>query len=148
TPPELIDRVRGLAARGDSDQQIATALNEEGVRSGRGRPLTKSAVAWIRWKHGVRSTVCPVVPVAQPLPERRDDGSYSRRGVGRALVVTENILRYWHSRGLLVGERGRYRSWWFSLDEQTRGRLQEAKACGYGPKTIPNPENGRKVHYA
>jgi DNA invertase Pin-like site-specific DNA recombinase len=148
TPPELIERVRGLAARGDNDQQIAAVLNEHGGRSGRGRPLTKSAVAWIRWTNGIRSTVRPVVPIAQRLPEQREDGHYSVRGVARELGVTEHIVRYWQSRGLLVGERGRYGSWWFSLDEETRNRLTEAKARGRGSKGIPNPGNGRKVHYA
>lgn len=148
TPPVLIERVRELAARGENDQQIAAVLNGHGGRSGRGRPLTKSAVAWIRWTNGIRSTVRPVVPIAQPLPEQREDGRYSVRGVARELGVTEHIVRYWQSRGLLVGERGRYGSWWFSLDEKTRNRLTEAKARGRGSKGIPNPGNGRKVHYA
>ena len=89
-----------------------------------------------------------MVPVAQPLPERREDGRYSVRGLARELGVTEHIVRYWQSCGLLVGERGRYRSWWFALDEETRRRLTEAKLHGYGPRGNPNPLSCRKVHYA
>jgi hypothetical protein len=148
TPPALIERVRDLAAQGKGDAEIAAELNSQGVRSGRGRSLTIAAIAWIRWRNNIACMKEPKVTLAQPMPERREDGLYSVRGVARELGVTVHIVRYWQSRGLLVGQRGRYNSWWFSLDEQTRKQLQEAKACGYGPKTIPNPENGRKVHYA
>jgi DNA invertase Pin-like site-specific DNA recombinase len=148
TPPALIERIRDLAARGQGDAEIAAELNAQGVRSGRGRSLTVAAVAWIRWRNSIACMKEPKIALAQPMPDRREDGLYSVRGVARELGVTVHIVRYWQSRGLLVGRRGRYSSWWFSLDEETRKRLHDAKACGYGPKTIPNPENGRKVHYA
>jgi DNA invertase Pin-like site-specific DNA recombinase len=148
TPRNVIEQVRDLTARGYDDGDIVAELNERGMRTGRDRPFTKSAVEWIRSKHRIPSTVRPVVPVAQPLPDRREDGRYSVRGVARELGVTEHIVRYWQECGLLTGERGRYRSWWFLLDEDTRKRLVDAKERGYGSRTIPNPAPGRKVHYA
>jgi DNA invertase Pin-like site-specific DNA recombinase len=148
TSPQVIDGVRELAAQGNSDPQIAATLNERGLRSGRGRPLTRSSVEWIRWKHGIALSLQPVVAPAQPLPTQREDGRYSVHGVARELGVTEHIVRYWQSCGLLIGERGRYRSWWFVLDDATRQRLNETKARGYGARAIPKPVSGRKVHCA
>lgn len=148
TPPEVITRVRELAGQGLGDPEIAAALDERGLRSGRGRSFTTASVRWIRGKHGIASMVSPVVPVAEPLPARREDGRYSVRGVAEEMGVTSHIVRYWQSCGLLIGERGRYRSWWFVLDEETRRRLDDAKVRGYGPREIPKAARGRKVHYA
>jgi hypothetical protein len=150
TPSTLIERVREMAANGQGDAEIAATLNAQGVRSGRGRSFTVAAVAWIRWRNSIECMKEPKVALAQPMPDRRDDGLYSVRGVARELGVTEHMVRYWQERGLLVGKRGRYRSWWFDLDGDTRERLNAAKYRGYkhGAKKIPNPMNGRKVHYA
>jgi DNA invertase Pin-like site-specific DNA recombinase len=152
TPPQLVEAVRDLATQLRSDSQIAIELNGKGMRSGRCRALTPSSVAWIRWKYGIASPAHPVVPPAQPLPERREDGRYSVRGVAQEMGVTEHIVRYWQSCGLLEGERGRYRSWWFVLDDKSRERLNQAKARGYGARTgartNSKPPSGRKVHCA
>jgi hypothetical protein len=150
TPPTLIERVRKLAASGAGDAEIMAELNAQGLRSGRGRPLTVAAVCSIRWKNDISCMKQPKLPIAQPMPDRREDGLYSVRGVARELGVTDHMVRYWQELGLLVGERGRYRSWWFSLDGETRKRLNTAKSRGYKhrAKEIPNPARGRKVHYA
>jgi DNA invertase Pin-like site-specific DNA recombinase len=148
TSPELIEAVKVLATQARSDSQIATELNANGMRSGRGRPLTSSSIAWIRWRYDIASRSQPVVLSGQPLPECREDGRYSVRGVAQEMGVTEHIVRYWQGCGLLEGERGRYRSWWFVLTDETRKRLNEAKVRGYGARTNSKPRSGRKVHCA
>jgi hypothetical protein len=51
-PEALVSKVRQLAQR-QTDSQIALVLNQEGLRSAKGRAFTASMVAWIRGKHRI-----------------------------------------------------------------------------------------------
>jgi hypothetical protein len=148
TPPEVLDRIRTLAAQGHSDREIMEALNREGHRSGRRRPFTLAAIGSLRFKYRIPSAAKPVL--VGPLPDQREDGLYSLRGVARDMGVPEHIVRDWQSRGLIKAERGRYRSWWFVLDQATRKRLRAAKTKGKrrAAGAHSQPRTGKKVQYA
>jgi hypothetical protein len=52
TPHAVVEAIARLTT-GRTDAAIATALNELGLRSGRDKPFTADAVAWIRFKYGI-----------------------------------------------------------------------------------------------
>jgi DNA invertase Pin-like site-specific DNA recombinase len=58
TPPAAVERMRGLAAAGRHDEEIAAILNAEGLRTGRGLPWNPWAVRWTRKKE----RICRVAP--------------------------------------------------------------------------------------
>lgn len=130
TPPAAVETIRALTEAGKSDVDIVTALNSRGLSTGRRQPWSASAIRWTRWRHGIRREV----QANERLPERRQDGLYSVRGVAAHLDVTEHIVRYWVEKGWLkIAEGGDRQPLWFRLDRATLERLRAAKARGYGP---------------
>jgi Recombinase zinc beta ribbon domain len=92
TPPAVVDASTALAA-GRSDEAIAAALNTHGLRSGRGTPFTADAVAWIRFKSGIRTPGS--APRLATRPDARPDGRFATRALAIRLGVTIATLHYW-----------------------------------------------------
>lgn len=51
-PNKIIQKVRKLAKH-LTDYQIATAFNQEGIKSAKGNPFNPSMIQWIRYKHHI-----------------------------------------------------------------------------------------------
>jgi hypothetical protein len=98
TPPAVIDAITALAA-GHSDEAIAAALNTHGLRSGRGNPFTADAVAWIRFKYGIRKPGSD--PRIAARPDARPDGRFSTRALAIRLGVTISTIHYWRKHGII-----------------------------------------------
>ena len=98
TPAEVVQTVRELTV-GRTDDQIATELNQRGLKSGLGRAFTGSAVAWIRWKFQIGK------PGSDPGFARnvgiRPDGSYSTSALAQKLGVGIHTIHYWREKGML-----------------------------------------------
>ncbi len=127
TPSEAIERIRELVNLGLFDQAIAQKLTAEQVRSGSGRPWTRSAVKHARRMRGIVRTVN--VPHGRgPLPERHPDGRYSMRAVMKRFGVSHRHVTRWIERGMAEGVREDYGChgsvWWVTLDEATVTRLE------------------------
>jgi hypothetical protein len=82
-PPAVVERLRALAAAGQHDEAIATILNAEGLRTGRGLLWNPWAVRWTRKKERI-SRVAPDRPRRELLPDRYPDGRYSVAGAANA----------------------------------------------------------------
>ncbi len=52
TRAEVVDRIRELMAQ-KTDAEIADVLNEEGRRSGYGKPFVAGMISHLRWRHGL-----------------------------------------------------------------------------------------------
>ena len=74
TSPATIERIRELAPT-DTDRQIATLLNQEGITTGVGQPFIGVKVRWVRHRYDI-PPACPDAPSACPNGQR-GDGRYS-----------------------------------------------------------------------
>lgn len=98
TDPTVVARVRELAPT-HTDRQIATLLNQEGLTTGVGQPLTGSKVRWIRLKYAI-ATGCPEAPWVCPTGQRAD-GRYSTQAVAELLNVCDSTILRWCESGRL-----------------------------------------------
>jgi hypothetical protein len=113
TPPELVAAVRGLATE-HTDDEIADQLTERGVLSGKGRPLTKASIRWIRHRYAIAG------------PPRYRDGAVSVKAVAERFGVTTGAVYYWIEHGVLPATK-RAPGWplEINLDAATEMRLRE-----------------------
>jgi DNA invertase Pin-like site-specific DNA recombinase len=102
TAPDAVARIREWAPV-QTDQQIATRLNAEGVPAGLGGPFTPSKVGWIRWAYGI-ATGCPERPKACPSGQR-GDGRYSAQKAAELLNVHVSTISEWCKQGRLESRR-------------------------------------------
>lgn len=124
--PDVVRRIRDLAAGGSHDDEIARQLNIEGLRTGTGRPWNLELVRSMR----SRARIARVAPDRQrmpPLPQRHPDGRYSVPGAMARLGVSEAIVRGWIKTGVVTVTRadfGTHRNvYWLDIDDATAARL-------------------------
>lgn len=98
TDATVVERIRALA-RSQTDSQISTVLNEEGLAPGLGGTFTKAKVVWIRYAYGI-ALGCPVAPRGGAA-ERRGDGRYSARAAAEVLNVDVSTIADWCIAGRL-----------------------------------------------
>jgi hypothetical protein len=131
TPPAALERLRGLAAAGRHDAEIAEILNADGMRTGRGLAWNTWAVRWTRKKERI-CRVAPARPRRELLPDHFPDGRYSVAGAAKRFGVTLDVIRAWVRRGLMQGERNDFqahrRVWWLEIPEDTAARLEHLAA--------------------
>ncbi|CAN7775636.1 recombinase family protein [Variovorax sp. LjRoot84] len=112
-PRQIIERIRELSSR-LSNPQIVQALNEEGLRSPRGLPITRAMIKWIRIRYAVPS-VCLMRPeelTAEQLADR--------------LSVSVYFVRYWIKRGVIdVRHLGAQGPWWITITDQQEQQLRD-----------------------
>jgi hypothetical protein len=135
--------IRTLVARGQTNAEIAEALNRQGLTNNRGEPWQENAVRGVRDRHGLPHE--GPSRAQMPVPDQRADGLYSKRGVAARLDVTEGTVDYWLRRGWLrpVGDGCRGRARWFRLDPATVSRLRKHCRSPASPPPGPNrPHNG------
>lgn len=132
--PQLLQRVRVLAAAGHHDEEIAAMLNQEGVVSSwhvkddpayvPGQPVTywdKARVQHLRYRHGIAAN-----PTA--------DGFVPAPVAAERLGVSASVLLDWFRRGLLPGRQQRRGApVTIPLDEALLYRLS-----GRAPRDLPD----------
>lgn len=142
--PQLLQRVRTLAAAGHDDDATAAILNEEGIVSSWhvkddpayvfGQPVaywTRRRVYNLRQKHKIKAN-----PGAA--------GLVSSRVSAEKLGVSTSVLLDWFRRGLLPGRQRRSGSpVWIRLDEGLVYRVSGVAPRGLAqeqPKMVPLPQ--------
>ena len=111
-PEALVNKVRQLAQQ-QTDPQIALALNQEGLRSAKGRAFTASMIAWIRGKHHI------------PAPVRQQPGELTVRQLSRKFAVSQYVVYYWLEKGLVTVRRPQPNGqMWITLTDQQKQELQ------------------------
>jgi DNA invertase Pin-like site-specific DNA recombinase len=125
----LRQRVTALNAAGKMDKEIAAALNQEGLRSARGRSFTGGNVWLLRQRWGI-STV--KINGVGPNPPQWPDGTYSVQGAAAGIGVTPQTIFDYLGAGLLTGrQRAKGQPWQIDLSTQQlddlRKRLQRTR---------------------
>jgi hypothetical protein len=92
TPPHVVAQVDELLAD-HTDAEVASILNQRGVRTGADAPFTSDAVKWARSAHDLKS-----------LKERlQEQGWITAPNLAAELGVHRSTLTKWLQRGLLHG---------------------------------------------
>ena len=116
-------RLRALAAD-TSDGQIARILNQEGFRSGTGRPFTTNIVKQLRYGYSIASG-CPDQP-ASCADGYRADGRCSASVAAELLNVTVSTIADWCHSGVLDGlQSTSHGPWWIRLTPEIIARLRK-----------------------
>jgi DNA invertase Pin-like site-specific DNA recombinase len=102
TSPDVVERVRQWSAT-QTATQIATRLNEEGLRPGLGGRFTASKVDWIRIAYSI-PLACPEGPGFCPSGQR-GDGRYSALAAAELLNVNVSTIADWCNAGILESVR-------------------------------------------
>ena len=122
TPPQVIEAIAALAA-GRTDTAIAEALNTQGLSSGRGRPFTAKAVAWIRHHYQIRKPGSDRQVAART--SARADGRYSTRAIATRLGVSIATIHYWREKGILPAiQELPGGPWWHAITPAILEQLQ------------------------
>jgi hypothetical protein len=99
---QLQNRIRALNASQKMDAEIATILNDEGLRTAHGAPFSPAMVHVLRKKWGI-STV--KINGKWASPRRWPDGSYSVQGACDILGITPQTIFDWIKKGWLSGKQ-------------------------------------------
>jgi DNA invertase Pin-like site-specific DNA recombinase len=123
TDPTVLARLRALAAIA-SDGQIAQILDQEGFRSGTGRPFTTNIVKQLRYSYSIASG-CPDQP-GLCANGYRGDGRCSASVAAGLLNVTVSTIADWCQSGLLDGiQPTSHGPWWIQLTPEIIARLRK-----------------------
>ncbi len=135
TDPAVLARLRVLAAD-TSDCQIARVLNQEGFRSGTGRPFTTNIVKQLRYSYSIPSG-CPDQP-ASSADGYRADGRCSASVAADLLNVTVSTIADWCQSGLLDGiQSTSYGPWWILLTPEVIARLRKPTRRTWTRRSAP-----------
>ena len=113
------ERLRELSVLQKMDEEIAAALNAEGLRTAHGQPFRSGLIWLLRKKWGIPS-IQTKVKAGQSNPLRWEDGSYSVDGAAAVLGVYKGTVYHWLLAGRLQGEQlTKHMPWQIPLtDEQ------------------------------
>jgi hypothetical protein len=124
--PEVVQRIRDLAAAGIHDEEIGRQLNSEGLHTGTGRLWYLDLVRTMRSRFGIKR-VARDRQRNPPLPHRHPDGRYSVPGLVARLGVSEAIVHGWIKRGVIPATRADFGThqnvYWLEIDDATATRL-------------------------
>jgi excisionase family DNA binding protein len=109
----LVKRVRQLA-RTQSDQEIADALNAEGLKSNKGNAFTRSSVSWIRHKHQI------------PPADKKKPEELTVQEVARQFGVSKGVVYYWIARKIIPARRlNQGTPYWITITDLKRKQLEK-----------------------
>lgn len=111
-PEAIVEQVRGLALH-MSDQNIVIQLNQQGVQSPHGTPLTLAMIKWIRHKHGIPSF----------SPKRADEMTV--RQAAERFGVSIHVIYYWIKRHVVTArQEDGSGPWWITIDPTKEAELR------------------------
>lgn len=114
---EFISRLRSLAKE-YTDTQIAEILNNEGVRSSKGKPFSSAIIRWIRYRYQI------------PRPQLRGAKEHTVKEVAAKLAVDTRLVYHWIEHGELKARRiERGHPYWITLTSTKEAELREKIAA-------------------
>ena len=118
-PKKFVSRIRELA-RDRTNAQIATVLNQEGLKSSTGKPFTPSMISWMRFKHGI------------PSPRLKRPAELTVKEVAQKLDVSTGVVYYWIRNGYLEARRIQdgY-PFWITLSAEKEKELRDRIKASY-----------------
>lgn len=129
-PSSFIDEIRQLSEI-LSDEQIVHKLNSEGRLSARGKPFTRDAIEWVRFKYRISSP---------KLFQKRSD-EFTVAEMAQKFNVSCHVIYYWIEHNF-VTKRKLHPGWpwWISCtpekEQDLKKRIAESKKLCYKlPKT-------------
>jgi hypothetical protein len=113
-------RIRELHGEQEMDEEIASILNAEGLRTTKRGLFNNNAVWFLRRRMGLAA-----LKPSGPLPERCEDGAYSVEGAAKAVGVLPGAIFKWLRTGRIQGEQLRKgMPWKILLTPERIGELQ------------------------
>ena len=110
-PQPTIKKVRVLA-KTLLDDQIAIALNKEGLVSAKGKLFNRSIVKSIRYKHNI------------PGPDLKRPEERTVKEVSKKFAVSPYVVYYWIERQIVAARRLNHGSpYWIKIDSQKEKEL-------------------------
>jgi hypothetical protein len=121
TPPQVLEALAALAA-GRTATAMAEALKAPGRSSGRGRPFTAKAVAWMRHHSQMRQPGSDRQVAART--SARADGRDSTRAFATRLGVSIATMHDWRAQGILPAiQELPGGPWWQEMTPEVLERL-------------------------
>jgi hypothetical protein len=134
TDPVVLTRLRALATD-TPDRRIAEILDQEGLRSGTGRPFTTNIVKQLRYSYSIVSG-CPDGPTTC-VAGSRADGRYSAKVAAESLNVNVSTIAAWCQSGILDGiQSGPHGPWWIRLTPEIITRLRKPTRRSWSRRSI------------
>lgn len=110
---EIVERVRRLAET-QTNEQIVEILNQEGLRSAKGKTFTTAMIAWIRYRHRI------------PAPQLKRPEEQTVQQVAERFTVSPGVVYYWIERGVIEARRmNRGSPYWITLDAEKEAELED-----------------------
>ena len=112
-PKEFVSKIRRLA-RDRIDSQIAALLNEEGLKSSKGKTFTPSIITGIRYKYGI------------PSPQLKHPTELTVKEVAQKFGISRGVVYYWIQNGYLEARRIQdgY-PYWITLSSEMEKKLKD-----------------------
>jgi hypothetical protein len=135
TDPGALARLRALAAD-VTDCRSAEVLNQEGFRTGTGRPFTTKTVKQLRYSYFIPSG-CPEGPAAC-AEGYRADGRCPSRIAAELLRVNVSTINAWCQSGVLDGIQSVFHGpWWIKLTPEIIARLRKPTRRTWSRRSEP-----------
>jgi hypothetical protein len=134
----IVQKVRNLGQE-LTDDQIADALNREGLHSPKGGPFTKSKIHFIRWAYDI------------PAARLKRAEELTVKEVSQKFKVSQGVVYYWIEKGYLTARKVKKGSPLFITlrdgdEERLRRRVAESyKLNGTKATTSLQPDEGGVV---
>jgi DNA invertase Pin-like site-specific DNA recombinase len=110
-PDEIVEKVRCLAKQ-LTDSQIADTLNQEGLKSAKGKSFTTSMIQWIKHKHRI------------PGPNLKRPEELTVEQLAKKFAVSRYVVYYWIQRNIVAARRLTMGSpYWITMDPQKEEEL-------------------------
>lgn len=112
-PKGIIKRVKKLATK-FTDEQIASAFNQEGIKSAKGQHFTVSMIKWIRYKNAI------------PKPKFKRHEELTVKQIAEKFAVSPHVVYYWIERKIIPARRLNHGSpYWITVDSRKGKELAE-----------------------
>ena len=112
-PEKIIQKVKNLA-KNLTDHQIASAFNQEGIKSAKQKPFTFSMIRWIRYKHHI------------PGPNLKRHDEFTVKEIAKKFSISPNVVYYWIERKVIKGRRVNHGSpYLIMMDSEKEKELSE-----------------------
>jgi DUF1680 family protein len=125
----IATQIRTLAAT-MTDPQIAAALNQERLRSAKGKDFTKSMIRWIRYRYKI------------PAPALKRPQGLTVKELAQRLQIGIGVVHYWIRRGHLeIRKFNDTAPYWITITPEKEAELKAWIGASRRIKIRPIPKD-------